>query len=76
MAQGKAGKSPLHLAAVRGTPANIEALLAAGANIMVADKDGETPLHSAAVGGAHATIKALLVAGTEGYWALNDAQYN
>ena len=43
---------------------------------MAVDKDGETPLHSAAVGGAPATIKALLIAGTEGYWALNDAQYN
>ena len=69
-------RTPLYQASSGGTPANIKAFLTAGANIMAADQDGETPLHSAAVGGAPATIKALLIAGTEGYWALNDAQYN
>ena len=38
------GRTPLHHAAARGTPANIAALLDAGADIAARDKGGRTPL--------------------------------
>ena len=107
MPRNKDGTTPLQEAAAYGTRAKIQALLAAGADVMARNKDGRTPLHSAATcytafGGCKpGVIQALLAAGadakakdkngetpwdlaqknkirkkTEGYWALNDAQYN
>ena len=48
MAQEEDGKTPLHIAAFIGNPANIRALLAAGADVMARTEDGKTPLHIAA----------------------------
>ena len=48
MARDEDGWTPLHAAAWRGTPANIQALLSAGAEVMARSKYGTTPLHSAA----------------------------
>ena len=47
MARDDRGQTPLHYAAMWGTPANNQLLLAAGADVMARDKDGNTPLHFA-----------------------------
>ena len=39
------GWTPLHTAAGDSTPANIQALLDAGADVMARDRYGSTPLH-------------------------------
>jgi hypothetical protein len=65
--RGKFGQTPLHYAAKKGTPANIVALLEAGASGGVKDKKGKTPFDY-----ARGNDK---VEGTAAYWALNDAQY-
>ena len=51
-----------------GTPANIQALLDAGADAKAKNKEGKTPWDLAQ---ENEKLK-----GTKGYWALNDAQYN
>ncbi len=58
---------PLHHAAATGSPATVEALLAAGAQVMALDGRGveETPLHCAAEDGNARVIPALLAAGAE-----------
>jgi len=63
MARDNYGWTPLLLAAVT-TPANIQALLAAGADVMARSKYGWTPLHWAAVTNP-ANIQALLDAGAD-----------
>ena len=60
------GSTALHLAARLGEPANIAALLKAGAEIEAHDKHGGTALHDAAWVGAPANIAALLGAGASG----------
>jgi hypothetical protein len=47
------------------TTADVQAELAAGADIMARDESGKTPLHSAAAAGTPANIQALLAAGAE-----------
>ena len=59
-ARGEVGMTPLHLAALKGHPAAIKALLAGGANV---NEGGVTPLHLAAVAGHPAVVKALVVSG-------------
>ena len=55
------GRTPLHLAAAGGTPANIAALLDAGADIEArVGKDGNTPLHRAAAHGTPDIIRTLI----------------
>ena len=44
MAMADYGKTQLHKAAWAGTPETIRALVAAGADVMVQNKDGKTPL--------------------------------
>ena len=62
------GSTPLHWAATFGNSSKIQALLAAGADAKAKDKNGETPWDLAQ--------KNKIRNKTEGYWALNDAQYN
>ena len=65
MARDEDGDTPLHEA---NAPAAIQALLAAGADVMARDKYGGTPLHDAAkcpIGCVLGTIQALLDAGAD-----------
>jgi ankyrin repeat protein len=62
------GQTPLHCAAWLGTPKNIAALLAAGAEVNARDKDGKTPFDFAE--------DNPKVKGTDVYWKMNDARYN
>ena len=70
MARDKYGRTPLHHAAgsqaFRGNaPANIQALIAAGAGVMVGANFSITPLHEAAQYGTPANIQALLAGGAD-----------
>jgi ankyrin repeat protein len=65
MAQTETGMTPLHMAAWGDFPANIQALLIAGADAKPKNKNGKTPWDLVQ---KNKKIK--------GYWALNDAQYN
>jgi hypothetical protein len=59
----RAGRTPVHYAALNGDSAEVARLLAGGADPSAADDQGWTPLHFAAQG-RHATVaRALLVAG-------------
>ena len=65
MARDVSGSTPLHWAALHDAPASIQALLAAGADVMVRDEHGLTPLHWAVRDGAAENIQALLAAGAD-----------
>jgi uncharacterized protein len=52
-------------AASRGDAAEIQRLLAGGANVATRDGHGRTPLHVAAHGGHHAAARALLAGGAD-----------
>lgn len=56
------GNTPLHLAASKGTSANIRALLEAGANVNQRNKQGRTALSNAASFGHADAVAALLSA--------------
>lgn len=58
------GRTPLHWAAIHGTPGIIAAILDAGAPVEPLDVKGQTPLHSAARGERPSNISALLDAGS------------
>ena len=68
MARNEYGSTPLHSAASGLNPANIQALLDAGADAKTKNKNGKTPWDLAQ---ENEELK-----GTKGYWALNDGQYN
>lgn len=59
------GRTPLHTAALRGDLAEIERLIAAGADPSVGDNNGFTPLHLAAQEGQTDAARALLNGGAE-----------
>ena len=61
--RGKFRATPLHVAAVLGTPDNIIALVGAGADLNARDNYGWTPLHAAAGAGTPANITSLINAG-------------
>ena len=56
------GSTPLHLAAANADPSSLKALLAAGADPNLRDKEGLTPLHVAAYS-QNATHAQLLLEG-------------
>jgi len=58
-AQDRHGRTPLHMAVMRGCEAVARELLAAGADKHAKDTNGETPLHLAQERG-HAALVALL----------------
>jgi len=74
-AQGESGNTPLHHAASWSSPAVVEALLAAGADLEDRSGNlgiheyfmpaGQTPLHWAAGAGATAVVETLLAAGAD-----------
>ena len=66
-ARNEWGETPLHLAAQRGTPEGIKALLEAGADGAAQNNDGEIPFDLAK---GNEEVK-----GTDAYWALNDARF-
>lgn len=59
------GRTLLHAAALHGDLAEVEQLIAAGADPGAADNSGFTPLHMAAQEGNADTARALLDAGAE-----------
>ncbi len=65
-ARDKEGETPMHYAAMSGTPDNIAALVSAGADVEARNEDGTTPLYTAAMSGAPENIAALLEAGASG----------
>ena len=61
----RAGETPLHKAAEKGSTAATRALLGAGAKVNALDEEGATPLHAAAAWGHVELAKALLDAGAD-----------
>ena len=57
------GHTPLHAAAWKGDVAQIQSLIAAGANVNAASGFGTTPLHSAAVNNQLEAVKVLIQQG-------------
>jgi ankyrin repeat protein len=53
------GRTPLHIAAMRGHKQIVEVLLARGADPALCDNDGWTPLHWAMSGGYAEVVKLL-----------------
>ena len=62
MARDEYGTTPLHFA---DTPANIQALIAVGADVMAQTKNGITPLYIVAQSVKPANIQTLLAAGAD-----------
>ena len=60
---GNFGNSPLHVASVRGSIEELEALIAGGANVNGAGEHGNAPLHEAVGQGHTAAVEVLLNAG-------------
>jgi ankyrin repeat protein len=78
----RAGRTPLHYAALDGSGAEVRRLLEEGADPSAPDDDGRTPLHFAAQGWHVETAEALLSAGAQvdpkdsrGNTPLGDATY-
>ena len=67
-ALGEGSITPLHWAAHSGSPAVVQALLAAGADAMMRTAMGRTPW---AIAQDNEKLK-----GTDAYWLLNDARFN
>ena len=65
-ARDEDGSTPLHWTAEGGTPANITALLKAGADINAKNRPSRTPLHKAAIEDNPAIVIALLDARADG----------
>jgi ankyrin repeat protein len=63
--QGPFGNTLLHGAVVSGDVAEVQRLLAAGADPRIANREGKTPLHAAAILG-HARIEQLLRSNVSG----------
>jgi len=61
--RGNFGNTPLHVASVRGSLEEVEALLIAGAEFNSKGEHGGTPLHDAAGQGHVEIVKQLLAAG-------------
>lgn len=59
----RAGRSPLHYAALQGDAELVAALIADGADVHLADSNGFTPLHFAAQAQRDAVARVLLAAG-------------
>ncbi|XP_061545546.1 nuclear factor NF-kappa-B p100 subunit isoform X2 [Phycodurus eques] len=69
-------QTALHLAALTRQASAVEALMRAGADPGLRDKDGRCPLHLAALGGDAATLRAALAHLGEGHaHVLNTADY-
>lgn len=64
--------TPVHLAAIGGNPACVEALLAAGADPDVYGKTGATPLLWAAFEGQRESVRALIEGGADPFLATPD----
>ncbi|XP_061645877.1 nuclear factor NF-kappa-B p100 subunit isoform X3 [Phyllopteryx taeniolatus] len=70
-------QTALHLAALTRQASAVEALMRAGADPGLRDKDGRCPLHLAALGGDAATLRAALAHLGEGHaHVLNTADYH
>ena len=59
------GSTPLHLAATNPDTRALQALIAAGADVMARDNDGATPLHMAAYASRPKNVQMLLEAGAD-----------
>ena len=63
--QDEAGRTALHLAAMKGGTKAIAALINAGADLNVQDTDGRTPMHWAARRGHTKAVAVLMNAGAD-----------
>jgi ankyrin repeat protein len=59
------GRTPLHMAVLKGHEKLARAMIAAGANVNQPDNKGYTPLHEAAEAGNLAMVKALIQSGAD-----------
>ncbi|MFJ9907925.1 ankyrin repeat domain-containing protein [Streptomyces sp. NPDC101152] len=64
-ARDRQGRTPLHIAALRGDVSEVEQLIASGADPSAADSNGFTPLHLAAQEGHVGVAQVLLDSGAE-----------
>lgn len=57
---GMFGNAPLHVACVRGSVDEVEALIDGGADLNIKGENGNTPLHEAAIQGHLDVVKVLI----------------
>jgi ankyrin repeat protein len=63
--QGNFGDCPLHVASVRGSVEEVEALLAGGAGVNAIGECGYRPIHSALIGQNPKVVELLIWAGAD-----------
>ena len=64
--QDNEGRTPLHLAALKGDSETVKVLISAGADIHALNEEGATPLHLAAESGHSEVVRILIEAGADG----------
>ena len=74
--QDNEGRTPLHLAALKGDIGTVKVLISAGADIHALNEEGATPLHLAAKGGHSEVVRILIEAGADATANVSDNSGN